>query len=71
MTKSQTSFAIEYARQLLVRWADQTLRDVPLTVHGEEEIYLAIARDKKWVGKREPARVTASGFTAAAGFLKR
>lgn len=72
-TKGEQAFIEQYTRSLLVSWANSCIMvggipDVP-GIRGTP--YFAYAESKGWVTKGEPRRLTASGFTAAAGFLKR
>jgi len=72
MTEAEKDFMDEYARSLLVRWADRTLRTGNVGDVGEEdEPYFSYAIDKGWLGKAAPRKVTAKGFSVAASFLRR
>ena len=70
MKKGEASFAREFTRQLLVGWADMTLRRGFFTCPTEHLPYIEIARERNWVSKKDMI-VIGAGFTAAAGFLKR
>lgn len=77
MTKAEQDFIDEYARKLLVDWAKQTLAfgQINDPTEGDKKkglmVYFEYAIDKGWVGKSEPRRVTAKGFSTAAAFLRR
>lgn len=70
MTKNEQAFAKEFARMLLVDWADQTLRTGGFQPKVEHTLYLEIARASGWVSKVEN-KVIGAGFIAARGYLKR
>lgn len=72
MTEAEKDFMDEYARSLLVRWADRSLRTGSVgDVAEEDEPYFSYAIDKGWIGKAAPRKVTAKGFSTAASFLRR
>lgn len=71
--KGEASFAREYARSLLVNWAKQCLVNENgefILLHDGDATFVEVARERKWVSKKE-LKVLGAGFTAAAGFLKR
>lgn len=70
MTQAESDFVEEYARSLLVGWADECVRGLVLAL-DEGNPYVKCALDKGWLTKAKPPRVSAKGFTAAASFLKR
>ena len=73
MNAGQQKFAREFTRDLLVDWAHQCLtRDDGMFQLRDpsHHIYLDVARERKWVSK-QVFKVLGSGYTAAAGMLKR
>ena len=70
MTQAESDFVEEYARSLLVTWADRCVRGSALDLDADSP-YVKCALDKGWLTKSNPPRVSAKGFTAAASFLKR
>jgi hypothetical protein len=70
VTQAESDFVEEYARSLLVGWADECVRGLVLAL-DEGSPYVKCALDKGWLTKAKPPRVSAKGFTAAASFLKR
>lgn len=82
MTKAEEDFIEQYARILLVQWCAQCLSssghitgvrdaggyDVPATT---AQLCMDLALEKGWVGKSEPKKVLAKGFSTAAAFLRR
>jgi hypothetical protein len=70
MTAAEEKFLHEFTRQCLVGWADHQLRLGTFPIGAAQEPYLTHAKEKGWISK-DGTRVLASGFTAAAGMLKR
>ena len=82
MTKAEEDFIEQFARTLLVQWCAQTLSSsggihdfqdgggytVPATT---AKLCMDLAQEKGWVGKSEPKKVLAKGFSTAAAFLRR
>jgi hypothetical protein len=69
--KSQEDFIAEYTRTLLVQWAHETLTSESPDLKGVSQIYIDKAQEKGWLSKKEPLRVSASGFSTAASYLRR
>ena len=73
MNTGQQKFAREMTRSLLVDWAHQCLSndDGMFKLRDPSHtIYIEVARDRKWISQKS-FRVLGTGFTAAAGMLKR
>ncbi len=70
-TKAQDDFVSEYVRSLLVVWADETHRLGAPNLTGVHPGYILKAQEKGWLSKREPLKVSASGYSAAASYLRR
>ena len=82
MLQSEEDFIEQYARVLLVQWCLSTI-DAGYIVsasslgNGEHatvkitNLCVEHAVTKGWVGKSEPKKVLAKGFSTAAAFLKR
>lgn len=67
---AETDFIDEMTRTMLVKWADQLVREgaispEPSGVYGEH------ALGKGWLGAKTPRRLTAKGWSTAASFLRR
>lgn len=82
MTQGEEDFVEQYARVLLVEWCCQQLTTGHITstrcADGPDprseavaKLCLDFALTKGWVGKSEPKKVLAKGFSTAAAFLKR
>jgi len=70
---AQKKFINEYVRTLLVRWADIEVSGGEWYMEETEsliQVYVDYARFKGWVSKKKN-RLTATGFSTAAAFLKR
>jgi hypothetical protein len=72
-SKGELAFIEQRTRQLLVEWADRQLREGSLgSIHVTTiQVYVEHALYKGFLTKREPTRLTAKGWSAAASFLKR
>lgn len=67
---AESDFIDEMTRTMLVKWADQLVREGTITpepagVYGEH------ALSKGWLGAKVPRRLTAKGWSTAASFLRR
>ena len=81
LSKTETDFIEQYARIHLVEWCCQCIEHgaiMDVGAAGETKAQKAItskclefALEKGWVGKSEPRKVLAKGFSTAAAFLKR
>jgi hypothetical protein len=84
MLQAEKDFVEQYSRLYLVEWCTQTLvhghiTDIRAGNHvtgsagasGFAKMCLDHAIDKGWVGKTEPRKVLAKGFSTSAAFLKR
>jgi len=73
MTKAEAAFLDQMTRKLMVACADWLLQN-PEEGFPEEllpEPYLEHALKRGWVSKRNNRKLTGSGFSVAASFLKR
>ena len=76
-SKGELAFIDQMTRKLLVEWGDCQIQTGSLTfpeVKGEDlrsNPYVEHALAKAFLTKREPLRLTAKGWAAAASFLKR
>lgn len=79
-TAGEEDFITEYTRSLLVPWANLCIKQGYIVAEGDIHSgvgiephlpYLERAREKGWVGKKNPPCLTSSGFKAAASFLRR
>jgi hypothetical protein len=66
----ERDFIAEHTRSLLVRWADHCIREGCLP-DRVPHIYLECAKDKGWLTKGEPHKLTSKGYKTAAAFLRR
>lgn len=81
MNQSEQDFIEQFSRVYLVDWCCQTLTQGSITsvdaageTAGQKAIApmcLTHALEKGWIGKSEPKRVLAKGFSTASAFLKR
>lgn len=81
MTQAEQDFIEQFSRTFLLEWCCQTLTAGHITdvsggaaTKAQREIAprcLEFAQEKGWVGKSEPKKVLAKGFSTAAAFLKR
>jgi len=81
LSKTETDFIEQYARVHLVEWCCQTIEHgsiVEVGAVGETKAQKNIASkcldfaiEKGWVGKSDPKKVLAKGFSTGAAFLKR
>ena len=74
-SQHELNFINQYTRQLMVKWADTCLQ-VGSLPEGQfrpdsPNPYVQHAFKKGWLTKREPRRLTASGWGVATSFLKR
>ena len=76
-TKAEEAFIDQFTRKLLVEWARQTIafglinNPTKADIAQGTTLYFEHAKERGWVGKSEPPKLTAKGFAAAAAFLKR
>ena len=68
--KGQLGFINEFAKSLLVKWAQAQLAGIDWIVVYEETLFFDYARQKGWV-KKIANELTSSGFGVAAAFLRR
>lgn len=70
MSAGENDFIVEYTRSQLVKWAHHCVTEgcLPDRIPA---IYLEVALKKGWLTKKEPRKLTAKGFKAAASFLRR
>lgn len=68
-SKAETAFIDQMTRKLLVGWADNQIRNghIGRGIHG---VYFDHAKAKKWILK-DGTKLSASGWSTAARFLKR
>jgi hypothetical protein len=66
----ERDFILEYTRSQLVKWANHLVTEGCLP-DKVPSLYLEVALSKGWLTKKEPRRLTAKGFKAAAAFLRR
>ena len=72
-SKGELAFIEQHTRMMLVDWAfEQVSRgELPEHVRHGRPVFFDFALSKGWLSKREPHRLTATGFGVAASFLKR
>ncbi len=70
MSAGENDFVLEYTRSQLVKWAHHCVTEGCLP-DRIPTIYLDTALGKGWLTKKEPRKLTAKGFKAAASFLRR
>ncbi len=70
MTKGEQMFVDQMTRKLLVQWCCDTISSGTLTDYDLDSVFHQHAQAKGWLSK-DGSKVTSSGFTTAAGFLKR
>jgi hypothetical protein len=83
MAKAEDDFIEQFARVLLVQWCVQTLSTSTVGISNPRDaggydvsqamakLCMDLASEKGWVGKSEPKKVLAKGFSTAAAFLRR
>ena len=82
MSKAEEDFIEQFARVLLVQWCAQTLSTTGAITNSQDaggynvppataKLCMDFASEKGWVGKSEPKKVLAKGFSTAAAFLRR
>ena len=80
MSEAEQNFIDQYTRSLTVGWAKfQVATGDNLPLPGSTDAlsielqspYLDHAISRGWISKKSPPKLLATGFTTAAGFLKR
>ena len=74
-SKGENAYIDQKTRQLMSEWANVCVQAGKLPAdqfkEGSSNPYVQHAFAKGWITKREPRRLTASGWSTAAAFLKR
>lgn len=69
-SKGELDFINEMTRKLLVGWAHSQVQGGELDLKGVDP-YVNHAIAKGWLSKREPRRVSSTGFKVAGAYLRR
>ena len=73
-SKGENAYIDQYTRKLMSEWANVCVKKGKLPDWikvDSDDPYVQHAFAKGWFTKREPHRLTASGWSTAAAFLKR
>ena len=71
-SKSQDDFINEYARTRLVLWCEyEVTKTLGYHLEADTPSIVEYAIKKGWLTTRQPRRVTTSGFSVAAAYLRR
>lgn len=73
MNKAELDFVNEFARRLLVDWANTCIQvgQLPDSFDKPSNVYVEHAIEKGWISKTTPRKLTAKGYSTAASYLRR